>query len=260
MRLYKIYALIYRDFLVLRNMRWKIMEMFYFPLTTVIIWGFFSLFVKDMALEAGLVVLVVNILWSFAYLAQSSTNMNMNEDMWSGSLKQVLSTGITETEYLVARLISATLISLIIMALMLLLAFYGFSVALIAEQISMILTLTFITLLASIGLSIFVGFGIILLGREYGFLAWSAIQIFILLSAPFYSVSIFPEPVQVISGVMPYTYVFEGMRSLVSMGTVSSSILFNGMIVSVLYLLIPIPVYIYVFRRARKTGGLVRLT
>src|SRR3989344_8571813 len=145
MKLYKIAALLYYDILVFKNSRWKIVEVVYFPVTTILIWGLFSLFVKDMAVEAGLVVLVVNIFWNFAYIAQSSVNMQMNDDTWSGSLKQILITGITEFEYLTARMIFAIIISIGIMLLMLGISYYVFGLSLIVTNASDILILSALT-------------------------------------------------------------------------------------------------------------------
>lgn len=260
MKMYKIAALIYYDMLVFKNSRWKIAEFVYFPITTIIIWGLFSVFVKDMAVEAGLVVLVVNIFWNFAYLAQSSVNMQMNDDTWSGSLKQILITGITEFEYLTARMVFAIIISIGIMLLMLGISYYIFGLSLVITNAVEILALSALTLFASLALAILLAAMIIAAGREYSFLAWSALQAFILLSAPFYPVSIFPESVQVVSRLMPFTSIFEATRSLVSAGTISHSLLIEGLIVNIFYAGFSLAAYKYVFYRARKTGGLVRLT
>ncbi|MBC7189072.1 hypothetical protein H5U35_02495, partial [Candidatus Aerophobetes bacterium] len=96
MRWYKISALIFRDFVIFTRSQWRLVEFFYFPITTVIIWGFFALFAREFAKEAGLMILLVSVFWSYSYICQSTINLQMNEDIWSGSLKQVLSSGISE--------------------------------------------------------------------------------------------------------------------------------------------------------------------
>src|SRR5438552_9139797 len=99
MKLDKIFALLYRDVVIFSRLKWRLAETFYFPLTAVLIWGFFSVYMKSFSLEAGLIVLVMNIYWNFAYAAQSTTNMSMLEDVWSGSLKQLFVSGITATDF-----------------------------------------------------------------------------------------------------------------------------------------------------------------
>ncbi len=259
MKLYKVWALIYADFMIMRNTKWRIMETFYFPLTTIIIWGLFSVFVKTSALEAGILVLAVNVFWSFAYTTQSHVNMQMNEDTWSGSLKQIMASGITEFEYILARVVSSTILSFLVLSLMLMLSFYSFGLTLIVTEPGIIFGLLLATFVASIGLSIFVAGGMIALGREYGFLAWTILQVFILLSAPFYSVTVFQEPIRTVAWIMPYTSVFEATRSLVS-GNFDYTLLTNGLYISIVYLVLSLPFYAYIFKMAKKKGWLVRLS
>ncbi len=258
MKAYKILALIYLDFMLFRNAKWKLMEFFYFPITTVVIWGLFSIFVKDLALEAGIIVLVVNIYWTFAYLAQSTVNMQMNEDYWSGSIKQILITGVSEFEYLIARIISSSISSVFVMAIMLLISYYAFGLAMVSTNFYSIILLSALTMVASIALAIFVAATIFFAGIEYGFLGWTILQIFMLLSAPFYPVSIFPETVQTIAWAMPFTGVFENVRHIVSTGSISVQLLNASAITSFVYLLLSLPVYYFVFRYAKKSGKLIR--
>src|SRR3989338_4555495 len=192
MKMHKIRAMLYLDFVMFRNSKWRFMEFFYFPISTVVIWGLFSAFIKDMAVQAGLMVFVVNIFWAFAQISQSAVNMQMNEDSWSGSMKQIMITGITEFEYLFARIISSVTVSLSVMLIMSAVAYYVFGLVILATNFTQIIVLVFLTLVASIGLAVFVAAAIFFLGIEYGFIAWSILQLFVLLSAPFYPVSIFP--------------------------------------------------------------------
>lgn len=259
MRWYKVSALVHRDFMILKNMKYKPVEFFYLPLTTIIIWGLFSLYIQEKAVEAGLIVLVINVFWSFAQTAQSATNLSMMEDTWSGSLKHVFVSGISGTEYLAARIISSAVISAAMVAVLLGISLFVFNVQIIASHFPQVMLFALLTLVASMGLAVFVAGMILVLGKEYGFLAWSAMQAFILLSAPFYPVSIFPEAVQPVAWAMPFTNIFEGLRQLIGTGSVSASVMINGSAVAFLYFIAFIPFYSYVFRRAKRNGNLVRM-
>lgn len=248
----------YRDFIILTRAKWRLVEAFYFPLTTIIIWGFFALYSKQIAAEAGLIVLVINIFWNFAYIAQSTANLQIMEDTWSGSLKQVLLSGINEFEYMIARLFTAIIISVGVMFLILLLS-YSFAPELFAHT-GQLAVLALITLLGSIALSVIIAAVYIATGREYGFLAWTALQLFILLSAPFNPVEIFPAIMQYIAYVMPFTFVFEAARMLVTANAVPDALLTKAFIVVLIYFIIGWPLYYFAFKRARRTGGLVRIS
>ena len=259
MRLYKIWAMMFREFKIFMNLRYKPIEMLYLPITTIIIWGLFSLSLKSSALETGLVVLIVEIFWSFAYIAQSATNLGMMDDSWSGSLKNIFVSGISSMEYLVSRIISSALTALAMMFVILAIAYYVFNAYIIALNLPLILSFMMITLLGSIALSAMIAGLILYLGKEYGFVSWTALQIFILLSAPFYPVAIFPELMQPIAWLMPFTNVFEGLRTLISTGAVNTVYLINGFLISLAYIAIGILFYLHVFKQAKKNGNLVKL-
>lgn len=258
MKMYKIKAMMYRDFMIFRNVKWKFVQFLYFPIATVLIWGLFAIFVKTIAAEAGLVVLVVNIFWQFANLAQSNINTQMMEDVWSGSFKPVLVSGLTEMEYLVARILSCSIVAFGVVALMLLIG-TPFGLGVYYSNGLIFGYLIVLSLVSSIALSILVTAMIIVLGREYGFLSWSALHMFILFSAPFYPVSIFPSLVQNIAWIMPFTNIFEAIRAMTT-GPVPLSLLIGGGIVSFAYLAASFPIYLWVFKKAREKGWLVRLS
>lgn len=259
MRTYKIFALMYADFLLVRNSKWRIVEYLYFPITTVLIYGLFSLFVSGYAAEAGLMVFIVNILWSFALLAQSHVNMSMNEDSWSGSLKQIMTSGVTDIEYIAARIISSIVLSLPVLVLLVGISVALFNTDLFITQWQAFSYITISTLVASIGLSVFIAGAMIALGREYGFLAWTALQAFVLLSAPFYPVSLFPEFIRPLVNVMPYTNIFESTRGLISGADVATG-MNTAMIVALAYLAVSLVFYKYIFSEAKKRGWLTRLS
>ena len=100
---------------------------------------------------------------------------------------------------------------------------------------------------------------ILILGREYGFLAWSVTEAVFFLSAPFYPVSVFPEPLRTFVHIFPYTWIFEGIRIYVSTNTFDKSIFMMGGILSSIFFLVSIPTFLFILKRARKKGKLIRL-
>ena len=255
MRWMKIKALMYRDSITVRRVKFRIMELVYFPITTIIIWGMFAVYARQLAVEAGLIVLIINIFWAFAHLAQSTTNVMMMEDIWSGSLKQILLTGISEFEYIIARMltsaISSTIVVLVLISLALLFGINFFRV----DMIFLIL----ITLLGSMALAVIVAATIFRLGREYSFLVWSAIQLFIMFSAPFFPKEMFPKAILYISYVMPFTAVFEAARAFSTTGAFAPHLLWWGLAVCAGYFVIAWPMFALSFRSAKKNGTLARM-
>ncbi len=252
MRWHKIKAMMYHDFKVIRRVRYRPIEILYFPTITILIWGLFSLYVKTFALQAGLVLLVVNLFWAFAQLSQAQVNTLMMEDIWSGELKQILISGISSLEYYVSRLLSISIISVIVTTFLILLT----RVFISYPNYGLLIVLIIPTIICSLAISGIVGSLVITLGREYGFLSWSALSLLIFLSAPFFPVSYLPKVLQYLAQIMPFTFVFEGVRQMMSNGSVSSLIIIRCYITAVIYFLISWPLYSLAFNRAKRTGKL----
>ena len=260
MKFYKLKAMIYRDFLLYKRIRWKIFQFLYFPIITTLVWGLFSVFARDFSLEAGLIILSVNILWSFASLNQTNTNTTIMSDTWTGSFKQIILSGISEYEYIISRIISSTIISIFVGISLMVIAYYFFGLTIIAQKLTEVSIVVILTLMSSIGLSVLIASMIIIMGRYYDFLSWTASQLFFFLSAPFYPVSLFPVALQFIANFMPFTFIFESMRNLATTGEVSSSLLINATILSCAYFFLSLPIYKYIFQRARKNGMIVNFS
>jgi ABC-type polysaccharide/polyol phosphate export permease len=250
--------LVQRDFLIFTRVKWRLAEILYFPVTTILLWGFFTIASKgEQALESALVILVVNVLWNFASMAQTTSNLQIMEDIWSGSLKQVLLTGVTPLEYLAARLVTATIASVFLGTALLGLSM-AFGVRLEGAWGPTIAAFV-AALVSALGLAGFVAGFILILGREYGFLAWTVIQAFVLLSAPLFPVETFPSCLAAIARVMPFTDAFEIARDAAAGRASGIGPVLRAAAVSAAYLLLSLPFYAACFRRARRAGRLARL-
>jgi ABC-type multidrug transport system permease subunit len=245
----------YRDSVVLRRVSFRIVEIIYFPITTIVIWGLFAVYARELAVEAGLIVLIINIFWAFAHLAQTTSNVLMMEDIWSGSLRQLFLSGLTEFEYLIARLMSSTVSSLfMVIVLTALSLFFGINFF----SVDMFILIG-VTLIASLSLAVIIAAMILFAGREYTFLTWSAIQLFIMFSAPFFPKEMFPKALLYFSYVMPFTAIFEAARAFSMTGVVQTSLIWWGLVVAIGYFVVSWPLYYLSFRRAKKTGMLARM-
>ena len=258
MNLNRIMALVKRDSAIMNRSRWRWVEMFYLPISSLFIWGFFSVFARTFAVQLAFTILIVQIFFEFAYLAQGTANQQMMEDVWTGSFRDLMLTPLTPMEYLLSRIVHSALRSLLTLAILMGGAFFLFGANLIAENIVFFLGLAVLTFFASATLAIIVASLILSLGREYGFLSWSSIQVFILLSAPFYPITVFPGALQYVSYVMPYTWIFESIKNFVATNEICYSCITYSLISNLTYLAISLPLFIYSFNRAIKTGALAR--
>ncbi len=253
MKARRIWAMVYRDYLIITRAKWRWAETVYFPLTTVAIWGFFAIYSRSVEASLGILLLANTVFWNFAYLAQSTVNMQMMEDSWSGSLKHILLSGITEAEYILSRIITSAILSVFVFAAMLAVAYYfGFNFTIFWKEVLLLSTLT---LIISLSLGVLISGMLILLSRAYGFLSWTSLQALVLLSAPFFPKELFPPVVREISLFMPFTGIFEATRNLGN-----NPDLMWPVWTAIAYSILVWPFYFYAFRQARKNGNLARLS
>jgi len=256
MKIENIKAIIWNDLCVLKRVKWRLIELIYFPLSMILIWGMFALYNKNTAPEAGMIVLMVNLFWIFSMLVQQQGNILMMEDLWSSNIRNLLTAGITEFEYLTAKLTMSTILATIVGTGVLFIA-NAFGAPLLAN-LTLVLKLAGIALIGSIAIAIMIAGTVIRVGKEYAFLSWTVLEALIFLSAPFYSREIFPTAIRWITEIMPFTYLFQTARTMT--GTPDTSMMMYALIVVIVYLLISIPYFKWSYNRARKTGMLARIS
>jgi ABC-type polysaccharide/polyol phosphate export permease len=257
MRWWKISALLWRDYKEFLKSRWRWLQFFYFPITSLIIWGFFAIWTRELASTVGMMALSVNIFWSWSYLVQSTINLTLNEDMWHETGSEILATGMTKWEFGGARILFSVLVSILNLTLILTIAqTLGFLNVL--NFLTELLTLAAIALTTSIGLALLIAGLIFLLGRSYAWLAWSALQFFVLFSSPLSPPHILPQAVQKVTHIMPYTALFEGVRR-VSVGGDWLGWARSSFLISLVYLAVGIAAYHLCFERARRSGALAKM-
>jgi len=154
MKLRNILAVVGNDINIIRRVKWRVLELTYFPLTSVLIWGLFALQTRQYAIESGLIVLVVNLFWSFCQIAQQEANILIMEDLWSFSIKHILISGVSEFEYLIAKLVTSTTAAIAISTILFFVA-NAFGAPLIANA-KLVISIASAALLGSLALAIII--------------------------------------------------------------------------------------------------------
>jgi ABC-type polysaccharide/polyol phosphate export permease len=256
MKFYRIAALVARDYKIFLKSRWRWLEFFYFPITSLIIWGLFAIWTGEFASIAGIVALVINVFWSYAYIVQSTVNLSINEDAWHGEAHHLFISGIGKWEYLFARIIFSLLISSVNLLIMIVVThFFFFN---LFNLFFHVILLSSLTAIISITLAIFIAGLIFMLGRDFSWLAWSALQFFILFSFPLSPLEILPPSLQAIAKIMPYGELFEGTRNLLLNKPWVENIISTSF-VALIYLIIGCAVYKFGFDYSRKTGKFAKM-
>jgi len=255
MNLQRILSLVKRDFQSFRNGKWKWMEVFYFPITTVFIWGMFSIWGKQLGTELGSVILITNIFWSYVFVVQSTANMQISEDLWSHSGRSVFAAGVTHGEYVTAHAFFSLLVSIPALLIIFAIALFFFKLNFMLLFPWQTLHLVVLTMVIGVTWSIIIAGLLFLAGREFGFLSWSLFQLFIMLSFPLFPIELLPQGAQALASIMPLTELFSAVRQLATNNLFS---LQKAWIVTLIYFFAGILLYKLAIFYARKSGKLMK--
>lgn len=248
MRLHVIQALMRRSFRATFSDKGRVTELVVFPVSFLVIWGlFFASGIIDRVLAGQL--LVINLIWSIAGTFQTQANLTLMFDLWAREFAHILRQGVKIQEMVAAQLIFSSVLGII--NLFIFIFFVVFIFGGTEKEVMLLIELFPLYYISAIGLAALFGGMVIMLGRTYGFIAWTGLQILIMISSPFSPLETLPSSVRLISYVSPFTYIFEYVR------TQNLNLYWTGLCASLMYLLFGCLFAIYFYQKRRRSQGLM---
>lgn len=250
MRWHVIKALTLRSFKGTFIDKGRVSELVIFPLSFLVIWGlFFASGLVERKLAGQM--LVVNLIWSISGTFQTQANLTLMFDLWSREFANILRQGVRIWEMVTAHLIFSTLIGLLNLFLFVLFIVYAFEGG--RDETIMFFTLFPHYYLSALGLAALFGGFVIYLGRSYGFVAWTGLQLLIMISSPFSPVESLPTWLQTITKMSAFTYIFEYVRFQ------RSSDYWAALFLGVVYLIVGTFAARILYSRRRANQGLMEV-
>jgi ABC-2 type transport system permease protein len=237
------------------------MEIFYWPLLDLLVWGFLTLYLKKIPSfmpSAVTSLLGALLLWDLLYRAQQGISVMFLEEIWSKNLIHLLIAPITPFHVVGGAVLSSIVKVLLSSSVAAFLAYLLFSFKIFSLGLHLFF---FILALLMMGwaLGILTTAVILRYGQEAEVLAWGVIFLFQPFSAVFNPVSVLPQVAADISRVVPASYVFEGMRSVLVHGHLPVGDLMMAFLLDFLYAAVALSVYSRVIARARQKGFHLKL-
>ncbi len=250
-----------RQFYLYRRSLPRWMEIFYWPLLDLLVWGFLTLYLRQGSLIASHAVyslLGALLLWDMLYRSQQSISMVFLEEIWSKNLYHLLVSPLTPYHVIFGAILTGILKVSLSSGLAIFLAYHFFSFSLFSIGLSLV---PFVLALLCMGwaLGILTTALILRFGQEAEVLAWGVIFLFQPVSAVFNPVSVLPPAFRDIAMFVPASHVFEGMRQVVNGGGFPGEQLMVAFFLDACYLLIALGVFGWVMARARREGFSLKL-
>ena len=265
MRLGRIIAVLWQEWFVTIHSTEVIVDIFFHPLLSIVVFGFVSQFLGGSAVggqgngDAGRILLLGMLLWQVIWIVQYSVTLGSLWNVWSRNLSNMFVAPMMVREYLFAQLLSGIVKALAIVVLAGLMGNYLFGFDLL-DMGAVPLLLTFVNF-------VFFGFatGIAVIGVIFRYgtriqaLAWGLIFVFQPLSAAYFPVSVLPKALRYVAYALPPTLSFEGARfGLLNHHAVAWTSFGISFAENVVYFVLCVLYFGYLFRRSRDSGQFAR--
>jgi ABC-2 type transport system permease protein len=260
MRLRHIAAIVLRQLYLIRSSFTRIVPLFVWVAIDIVLWGFITKYLNSVTASGTNFIptmLGAVLLWDFLTRVMQGVTMAFFEDVWSRNFLNIFATPLSTTEYVTGLVLSSIATSSVGLIVMLLLSTMFFGLSFFAYGIAFVPFLL-ILFLFGIALGIF-GSGLVLrFGPASEWFVWPIPALIAPFACVFYPLSVLPGWMQTVSHLLPPSYVFEGMRALVSGGAIQAGMLLIGIISAALYVAIACWFFTRVYRHALRTGLIAR--
>jgi ABC-2 type transport system permease protein len=257
----RIYAMILRHFYLLRRSWPRALELVYWPVLNIVIWGFTTRFLatnSSWVAQAGGVLVYAVLLWEVMFRSQFGVAFSFLEEMWSRNMGNLFVSPLRPYEWVVSLLIMSFLRMLmgVLPAALLAIALYHYSIFDLGLPLLM-----FFVLLMVLGWAVGLAVVAIILRNGLGAenLAWATIFALAPVSGIYYPISVLPHWMQWIAWLLPSAHVFEGMRAEMFQHVFRTDHYLAAVGLDVFYLLLGSLILLWSFRQARHTGALLQL-
>ncbi len=258
----RIWGLMFRHIALFRRSWPRLVELAYWPVLQMCIWGFTASFMASRAgspaaLAGGALIGGV-LLWEVSLRSQMGMSITFLEEIWSRNLGHVFVSPLRPAE-LVAALIGMSFLRMmcgVIPAALLAWALYAFNLFALGP----VLVLFFMNLMV-MGWAVALAVVSLILRHGAGAeaLAWSVLFGLTPFAAVFYPVSVLPALLQPVAFIVPASHVFEGMRAALLTGRTDWAELGWAVAMNLVWLLGATLIFRQQFQVARTRGALLSI-
>jgi ABC-2 type transport system permease protein len=253
-------AMVLRYWYLLRSSFARLIELIYWPAVQMLMWGFLQTYLagqSSLYARAGGVLIGAVMLWDVLFRGQLGFSISFLEEMWSRNLGNLMISPLRPAEFVAALMVMSIIRLAIGMLPVTLLAIWFFGFNLWALGIA--LAAFFANLMfTGWAVGIFVS-GLVLrngLGAET--FAWSIMFLFLPLTCVYYPVTVLPAWLQTVAWSLPPTYVFEGMRALLTDHAFRADLMIQALALNAVWFALTVFAFLALLASARRNGTLMQ--
>ena len=239
----------------------RLIEMFYWPVMDLLVWGFITTYLLRLGnkMPATVTFLLGSmIFWDILFRAQQTVTMSFLEDIWARNLINIFVSPVRVSEFIAATYVVGFVKIMLTAIILVVMAYFLYAFNLFQMGFSLI-PLFVNLLLMGWAVGMVTTALIMRLGQSAEALAWGIPFLIQPIAAVFYPLNVLPHWVQPIALLVPATHVFEGMRQVLRGEGLSAHYLVWAFSLNAVYLIIAAAFFRLMFEAARKKGLLAKL-
>ena len=256
----RVAAVVLRQLYLLRGSPARVVPLFAWVAVDIVLWGFLTRYLNRLApggMDFVPVLLGAVLLWDFFTRVMQGVSMAFFEDVWSRNFLNVFASPLSVPEYVVGLVLCSVLTSLVGLGAMLVLATAAFGLSVLGYGLAIV---PFLLTLFAFGVALgIVAVALVLrLGPAAEWLVWPIPALLAPFAGVFYPVATLPAWMRAVARLLPPSYVFEGLRAVVSGGSLRLADLAWSAGLTLGYLLLAGWIFVRVHRFALRTGLIAR--
>ena len=233
-------AIVLRQYYLLRGSPVRVLPIFAWVAIDIVLWGFITRYLNTIAspgFDFVPVLLGAVLFWDFFTRVMHGVTMAFLEDVWSRNFLNLFASPLSIREYVGGLVLSCVATSVLGLLTLVVLATTAFGLSFFAYGV-MLVPFLLVLFLFGIALGIFASALVLRFGPASEWIVWPVPAFLSPFAAIFYPVATFFCWMQSVSYLLPSSYVFEGMRAIVSGGAYWGSALLVSAFLAALYILL----------------------
>ncbi len=259
-RLSRIAAILLRQSYLMRGSPARLLPLFVWAGVDIVLWGFITRYLNAINPSGHNFIpslLGAVLLWDFFTRVMYGVTTTFLEDVWSRNFLNLFATPLSIAEYIGGLVISSIATSSIGLAVMLILAIVVFGLSFFIYGL-LLIPFLLVLFLSGIALGILACALVLRYGPAAEWFVWPIPAVLSPFAAVFYPLATLPRWMQYVAHLLPPSYVFESMRSILTGGPASALDLFWGIALALLYILLTGWYFTHIYRYAVRTGLIAR--
>ena len=260
MNVSRVGAIVLRILYLYRGSPQRVFPIFVWVAVDIVLWGFLTRYLNSVSrADFNFVPALLGavLLWDFLTRVMQQISMALFEDVWTRNFLNFFATPLRVSEYLAGLLVVAVTTSLLSLIAMVILAQVAFGLSFFTYGVALAPFLM-VLFLTGIALGITASALVLRLGPASEWLIWPIPTLLSPFAGVFYPIAILPVWMRAIAAVLPPSYVFEGMRTVVGGGSPPWLQLCAGAGLALVYLVLACLFFASVYRIAIRTGLIAR--